>query len=392
MLGIDPQNTTVKAVYKHWEDKVEERRPYIGASVIGTECTRKLWLAFRWCFQEEFPGRILRLFNRGHREEPVFIKELEAIGCQVEGTQHEEVAHNGHFKMHCDGVVKGLIEAPETWHVIDFKTMGEKSFKRFTACKTAEEFYEEFPEYYGQLQVEMELMKLDRAALLAVNKNTDDLHLLRMKRDAQAGKYFLERAGEVISAQAPEACERNASDFRCRFCAAHPLCFGGTCAEVNCRNCCYSTPVENGKWTCADRDDEVLSMETLQHGCQRHIFVPGVLAWKMEDYGDGWVLYENGVVNAGDHVELPDTLEFVAQVTSQELHRHFADLRDGKTEELFNERNCFPQRDNVSEPTDGFTDVEPEVDARRQELLDLIEQGDENAKADFFKEYGQQQT
>jgi len=385
MLGLDPQNSTVKRIYEHWESKSENRRPYLGASAIGHECTRRLWLSFRWTFQEKFEGRILRLFNRGHREEPVFEEEMRAIGCQLEGTQHEEVDHKGHFKMHCDGAILGLVEAPKTWHVADFKTMSDKSFKKFQKCETDDDFAEEYPHYHGQLHVEMEMMGLDRAVLIAVNKNNDELGMLRLKK-SEAGAYYLNRALEIIEAEAPEPLNRKPTDFRCRFCPANEVCHGKKAPEINCRNCCYSTPVEDGKWACAKHDGEIIDKEFIPLGCDSHIWVPGILPMEMGDFGPGWIAYNNGLVNYSAGCEVPEEIieNSQAVATSLEIVKHFDGLRDGNFESILSERTSFPEV-----TTDGeFTDCEPEPDERKQMLLDLIEEGDENAKADFQKEYG----
>lgn len=382
MMGLDPKNSTVKRIYEHWESKSENRRPYLGASAIGTECERKLWLGFRWCFTTKFDGRMLRLFNRGHREEPVFEEEMRAIGCQLEGTQHEEVAHDGHFKMHCDGAILGLVEAPKTWHVADFKTMSDKSFKKFEKCKTDDDFAEEYPTYHGQLHVEMEMMGLTRAALIAVNKNTDHLHMLRLKENG-AGAYYLEKAGRIIHATAPEAHDRNPTDYRCRFCDSHSVCHGIEAPEINCRNCCYATPVADGKWACADRDGELLTDDTSKHGCKFHLWVPGILPWELKDYGSGWVEYTNGVVNSGDPDAVPENVirDCAVVGTSHDIKRNFEHVQNNKIIEW---TSAFPPPEDEPEE---FTASEAEEDPRKQMLLDLIESGDENAKSDYHKEY-----
>lgn len=76
---------TVEAIYSWWQNRQNEpRRGYLGGSVIGRECERQLWYGFRWCDPAgQFEGRILRLFDRGHREEATFVAELRGIGCKV---------------------------------------------------------------------------------------------------------------------------------------------------------------------------------------------------------------------------------------------------------------------------------------------------------------------
>src|SRR5574337_818227 len=76
---------TVAAIYAGYEKReaAEPRRGHLGASVIGRPCERQLWYAFRWAYQEQFKGRMLRLFQRGHREEDWFAADLRSTGAQV---------------------------------------------------------------------------------------------------------------------------------------------------------------------------------------------------------------------------------------------------------------------------------------------------------------------
>ena len=59
------------------EDNSRYRSRTVGASSIGHKCERYLWYQFRWFFREKFNGRMLRLFDRGHREEARFNEWLE---------------------------------------------------------------------------------------------------------------------------------------------------------------------------------------------------------------------------------------------------------------------------------------------------------------------------
>ena len=58
-------------------------RDHLGGSMIGRPCDRELWYGFRHAARPNFDGRMLRLFNRGHLEEPRFVKSLESIGATV---------------------------------------------------------------------------------------------------------------------------------------------------------------------------------------------------------------------------------------------------------------------------------------------------------------------
>ena len=81
----------------------------MGASLIGHNCDRYIWLTWRWALKPEFKGRILRLFDTGKREESRLIEELRGIGATVwdvdpdSGDQWRVSACNGHFGGSLDG-------------------------------------------------------------------------------------------------------------------------------------------------------------------------------------------------------------------------------------------------------------------------------------------------
>ena len=77
----ESQNITRTAIFKHYETSADRQgRPHLGASEIGHECDRYLWLSFRWAKPADFDGRMLRLFDTGNHQEPRLIADLRAIG------------------------------------------------------------------------------------------------------------------------------------------------------------------------------------------------------------------------------------------------------------------------------------------------------------------------
>ncbi len=194
-------------------------RPHLGASQIGKSCERALWYDFRWATPAEFPGRILRLFETGQLEEARLVKNLRRIGATVlevdpeTGRQWRVEAHGGHFGGSLDGVALGLLEAPKTWHVLEFKTHSAKSFRELVAKGVVEAK----PQHWAQMQVYMHLTGLTRAMYLAVCKDTDDLCVERVRADADAAERLMAKAGRVINAARPPArISEDPAWFECR--------------------------------------------------------------------------------------------------------------------------------------------------------------------------------
>ena len=131
----EPPTPTLSAIYASFEARQGDGfRDHLGASLIGKSCARALWYDFRWATPARHTGRILRLFETGQLEEARLVRDLRATGATVlevdpeTGRQFRVEAHGGHFGGSLDAVALGLLEAPKTWHVVEFKTHSAKSF------------------------------------------------------------------------------------------------------------------------------------------------------------------------------------------------------------------------------------------------------------------------
>lgn len=296
----DPRTQTTRAIYAWREDQeaAQPPRQYLGASIIGHACERYLWLTFRLVSRERFDGRMLRLFDRGQREEATFVAELRGIGCQVHdvdanGQQFGVEAHGGHFRGHMDGVVLGLPEAPATWHVLEFKTHSAKSFKDLQAKGVMAAK----PMHYAQMQTYMHLTGMQRALYLAVNKDNDEIYQERIEHHADHAQALIDRAERVIYApEPPPLLSNDPAWFECKWCHFHGHCHGTAAPAVNCRTCAHSTPERDGTWAC-ERHGHSLNFSAQQAGCQDHRHFPQLLAnWaELTDANAeaNWVKYRN---------------------------------------------------------------------------------------------------
>lgn len=70
-------------------------RTHLGASVLGRKCLRQIWYGWRWMHITQHQGRLLRLFNRGHREEPAFVALLRRRGFVVRTHAERLMYHDG---------------------------------------------------------------------------------------------------------------------------------------------------------------------------------------------------------------------------------------------------------------------------------------------------------
>ena len=317
------QSPTVTAIYAHWANTLPQPRAYLGGSVLGRECERALWYGFRWANGggDTFDGRMLRLFDRGQREEQVFVEELRAIGCTVpeESRQTRFKACAGHAGGGIDGAALGVPDAPRTWHLLEMKTHNARSYAELSkkGVKDAK------PEHWAQMQIYMRWAQLDRALYLAVNKDTDELYAERVKVDTEAGAALEEKADRIIfAAEPPPRLSDDPSFFKCKFCPAAQTCHTARLPAPSCRTCLHATPERDGdgRWSCALADAGVsIPLDVQRSGCESHLYIPALLKrWgEVEDASEaeGWVSYK-----AADGHEFRNGPWGIGSYTSKELH------------------------------------------------------------------------
>lgn len=238
-----------------YRDTEERFRTHLGASLLGRECSREIWYGFRWYTEKKFEGRMIRLFNRGHLEEPRMVSLLQMIGVNVHqfddrGKQYRiGKGHKAHGGGGMDGVLYGVPEFPTTYMLGEFKTHGEKSYLKLKEDGLLKAKWE----HYVQCQLYMGDQKLDYALYMAVSKNTDDLHAEIIKADATQYKRYMMRQAQIIDANAPPpriAGAKNETFFKCTFCDHRAVCWLGQAPVKTCRSCRNVSIMDEGKWHC----------------------------------------------------------------------------------------------------------------------------------------------
>ena len=320
--------STPEAIYRAYEERSQKEKPrgYLGASSIGDPCHRRLWYGFRFATPESFEGRILRLFQTGHREEPRVFADLRAIGAQV--WERDPITNGqfaipplagGHIRGHADAVVKGLPERPDTAFLVDVKTIASKKLDRLKKYGLEREY----PKYYIQGQIYMAGLELERAAYLFVGKDTDEIHMEFFDFDADDYASAIKKAEAIIASDRPPIREwEDADNFNCRYCDHNPLCYGDVAAAVNCRTCVHSTPVFGGKWDCSLWKTE-RTLDEQVAGCDAHIYIPELVGYAEPiDAGEQWVAYRHNDTGA-EFKNVPanaDSSKLAGEYTSHEIH------------------------------------------------------------------------
>jgi len=303
---LPEQVTTVTRIYEALERNerktqlTAESRDHLGASEIGKPCSRALWYGFRKALPKpEHEGRVLRLFRRGHNEEPMLIQDLIDSGVDAHavdektGQQFRFSILGGHVAGSMDGWAVGLVEAPETPHVIECKTHKLSLFRALKKHGTEKAN----PEHVVQSQLYMKWSGMKRTLYLGVCKDDDHIYMERIRYNAASAKVAEDKAKMIV--EAPEPTEKLSDKpefYICKMCDYAPLCHQGVLPEVHCRTCAHSSPITEGegqRWNCS-RHNSTIPNEYLASGCDEHVYIPGLMPWPVLDGNkiENWVEYD----------------------------------------------------------------------------------------------------
>ena len=253
-------------------------RSHFGFSGIGRDCDRDLWMGFRWVSHHPPKPRMLRLFNRGHREEAVFLALLDMIGVHIhvnpDGGQDRVSAVNGHAGSALDATLYGVPDAPNEWVLGEFKTHNTKSFCKLVADNSVRVSK---IQHYAQMQACMERRGIHKTLYLATNKNDDDLYGEMVDYNAEVAGKYLARAERLIFATVPPPrLSDDPSDDRCRMCDRLDPCHYGTPPLRNCRTCRHSVATACGRWGC-NLHNRTLDKNAQLAGCEQYEVIPELL-------------------------------------------------------------------------------------------------------------------
>ena len=210
-------------------------REYLGASRLGAACERQLQYEYAQApvdHGKAFSGRLLRIFERGHRTEDMVIRWLRLAGFELKtedasGRQFGFSVAGGRLRGHVDGVLVGGPEGfafPALW---ENKCLGAKSWREVEKKKLAAAK----PIYAAQIALYQTYLELHQqpALFTAVNADTMEIYAELVPFDAALAQGMSDRAARVISAtEAGELLPRSFAEsthFECKVCAWADRCW-----------------------------------------------------------------------------------------------------------------------------------------------------------------------
>jgi len=263
----------------------------LGASSIGRECERSLWLEFRWAKVPEFDAMSIKRFEDGDRGEIIMAERLRMLDVELctedprTGRQFEFEEIEGHFVFRPDGAILGLLQAPKRWHLWENK-VSEKGprelakLKQSLGEKAALRAWNAV--YYAQAVIGMWLMGLERCYHTVSSPGMRHTVSCRTEEDDEEAMRLLAKARRVIEAKRAPPKIGEETHYVCRTCSLSSLCHSNEFALVSCRTCLHSTPIEKGQWHC-QRFGKLLTLETQKEGCPSHKFIPDLVPGEQID-------------------------------------------------------------------------------------------------------------
>ena len=231
----------VTALIKAGMQQARARQPerqYLGASRLGAACERALQFEYAKASVDpgrEIPGRMLRIFERGHVMEDCMVVWLRDAGFdlrtrEADGDQFGFSVADGRLQGHIDGVIVGGPEGfsyPALW---ENKCLGNKSWRELEKSGLAIAK----PIYAAQVAIYQAYLELHEhpAIFTALHADTMEIYTELVPFDAALAQRMSDRAVKVISAtEAGELLPRAFNDqthFECRMCAWQDRCWRTT--------------------------------------------------------------------------------------------------------------------------------------------------------------------
>lgn len=285
-------------IFKNYEEERYDdwSRSHLGASEIGTDCFKKLWLDFRKAKFVKIEGRILRLFESGDYQEPRVAIDLKRIGREVKielskntwcqkkflesfGVEVFKKGKNKDFSFkanfgHLSGSLDILSKLPEDdeWFNTEVKTFSDERFTRFVK----DGIYVSNYQYYCQAQMYMGFKDLSKTILVGVNKNNDDIHTEEISFNKRDFESLVWLAKEVIfNKEIPNNgyFHEDYIDYKtmhgCKFCKYKGICHKNEKCDINCRTCKYAEAKDDGNWYC-NLNNKKLTVNKQKKSCKKY--------------------------------------------------------------------------------------------------------------------------
>jgi hypothetical protein len=229
-LSIEPINVAVnEAIERAAATAAELPRPYLGASIVGHECPRRV--QFDWWCKPVLAARVREIFARGHHFEAQSRDRLVAAGFKFAPPEVLGFsAVNGALRGNADGIIIAGPDLPGAYLIYpllwEHKAVNSKNWRALER----DGLEKTFPQYAAQVSLYQAYLDITNPALFtALNADTcERLHFL-VPFNAERAQLWSDRAVTVIEAtRVGELLPRgfdDPKDWHCRMCPHAERCW-----------------------------------------------------------------------------------------------------------------------------------------------------------------------
>jgi hypothetical protein len=229
-LSIEPINVAVnEAIERAAATAAELPRPYLGASIVGHECPRRI--QFDWWCKPVLAARVREIFARGHHFEAQSRDRLVAAGFKFAPPEVLGFsAVNGALRGSADGIIIAGPDLPGAYLIYpllwEHKAVNSKNWRALER----DGLEKTFPQYAAQVSLYQAYLDITNPALFtALNADTcERLHFL-VPFNAERAQLWSDRAVTIIEAtRAGELLPRgfdDSKDWHCRMCPHAERCW-----------------------------------------------------------------------------------------------------------------------------------------------------------------------
>ena len=267
MVDISAILKTTKNAIENRDVPQTERDKYsnrLGMGSIGKKCSRQLQYSFHNCaIKPPIPAKLSRLFEFGTLAEDILVRMLEEVGIEVTDRQKGMEGFGGHVYGYIDGIAHGVIEAPKTPHLLEFKTHNDRNFKILSKKGVRGGFVE----HYGQCQRYMHGLDLTRALYVGYNKNTSEIYVERIRYSKSFAEDLVRKETNIVISSDLDPRLGEGDKYLCTFCNYREVCFSGAPVDKNCRTCAHVDRKIGGIWLCNHHNIDKLEKSKQNEGC-----------------------------------------------------------------------------------------------------------------------------
>ena len=175
------------------------------------------------------------------------LTDLRRAGIEVSREQERFALAGGWLRGKVDAVGAGFLEAPKAEHVVEIKSMKAADWRAVQKHGVAKAK----PEHWHQLHAGMAALGIARGAYVAVNKDTEEILVERVRLDVEEANRQEARVERLVAEhEAPLKIAENAERPPCRFCRHKALCFEAAMPRRHCRTCLHFAFGRDGNGHC----------------------------------------------------------------------------------------------------------------------------------------------